>query len=123
MWLEGQDKVTERRQLILRAAVAGRWADPKSAWPDIFAVPEDDGQAVPVEGADLSDFTWETPTAQSAESDLEALMQGARVTMPAVPDPAAGKQPPPFPPPPPEAPETALRPGAPVQEQQSTEWL
>jgi hypothetical protein len=76
--------------------VAGGWADPSKTWPHIFAVP-DDGSAVPSKSADMSQFTWEAPSEQTAAAELEALMHGATVTIPTEPDPAAGMAPPPFP--------------------------
>lgn len=110
MFEEGQERMRARQEGALRAAVAGRWLAPDNTWPDIFRSSEDDGTAVPTKDADLTQFTWESPSEASATADLETLMRGARITVPTAPDPAAGKAPPPLVPQPPEAP-TGLRPG------------
>jgi hypothetical protein len=98
MFLEGQDRIADRREAAVCAAVAGSWGDPATAWPHIFAA-QDDGTSVPVKGADMSQFKWEAPSEGQAAAELEALMHGARVTLPTGPDPAEGKAPPPPPPP------------------------
>jgi hypothetical protein len=46
-----------------------------AAWPEYFSMPGDeDENAVPTPGADLSKFEWEDATQESAEADLEMLM-------------------------------------------------
>ncbi len=104
--------------------MAGGWAAPSTIWPHIFGRDADDGTSVPSVGADMSEFTWEAPSAETAAAELEALMHGARVTVPTEPDPAAGMKPPPLPamPPPSRVPETALRPGSPPSAPPDVMW-
>jgi hypothetical protein len=88
---------------------AGR-VDPATAWPDIFGTPKSDEDAFPEVGADMSDFTWEQPTAEQAADELEELMHGARVSLTGTGDEPVFAAPPSMPP----EPEVALRPGVPV---------
>lgn len=107
---ENQRRQEERVQGALRAAVAGRWADPEKAWPDIFGEPgRDAGSAFPSPGADMSGFRWEKPDQERMAAELEQLMHGARVQLRG----AGGEEGPPPVPPPPADPPAGLRPGAP----------
>jgi hypothetical protein len=105
---ENQRRQEERIQGALRAAVAGRWADPAKTWPDIFGKPPapDAGSAFPSADADMSGFRWEKPDEERMAAELEQLMHGARVSL----REEGGDGPPPVPPPPAEPP-VALRPG------------
>jgi hypothetical protein len=116
---EGRRRTEERVQQALCAAVAAGRIDPAIAWPDIFGKPRGDDEAFPETGADMSDFTWEAPTAEQAAAELESLMHGASVTL------AGTGDEPVFAAPPSSEPEVALRPGVPVpvpQDASSLEW-
>jgi hypothetical protein len=126
MFLEGQDRLRDHYSRVAYAAVAGRWMEPRDVWPDIFPRDDGTGNAVPSEGADMSQFTWEHPAEDRAQAELEQLLRGAKVTMPAGPDPAEGMAPPPVLPPAPPSPPVSLRPDAPVaplQDPNETQWL
>jgi hypothetical protein len=118
---EGRRRTEERVQQALCAAVAAGRIDPAVAWPDIFGKPKSgDDEAFPEVGADMSEFSWEHPSADQAAEELEQLMHGASVTLT-----GPGGDGPLFaaPPSPPPEPEAALRPGAPVPADASAlEW-
>ena len=78
---EGTQREQERVQAALRAAVAGRWADPAKVWPEYFGKPAADEDAFPETGADMSGFRWEQPDEQRIAAELEQMMHGARVTL------------------------------------------
>jgi hypothetical protein len=99
---EGLDREAERVQGALRAAVAAGRADPVAVWPEYFGKPQGDEDAFPVQGADMSGFTWEAPSAEQVAAELEAMMHGASVQ---VRDGQVAT------PPPPREPEAGLRPG------------
>jgi hypothetical protein len=106
---DNQRRQEERVQGALRAAVAGRWADPEKAWPDVFGKPKPaSDEAFPSADADLSEFRWEKPDEQRMAAELEQLMHGARVSL----REETGEDGPPLVPPPAEPP-VRLRPGAP----------
>ena len=119
---ENQRRQEERVQGALRAAVAGRWADPEKAWPDIFGKQKESVEAFPSADADMSEFRWEQPDEQRMAAELEQLMHGARVSL----REESGQDGPPLAPPPAEPP-VSLRPGtrqpAPVTgDPSSLEW-
>ena len=104
---ENSRRQEERVQAALRAAVAGHWADPRNAWPDIFGIPAPDaGESFPTVGADMSEFQWEKPDQERMAAELEALMHGARVQLRG----PGGEEGPPLVPPA-AAPPVRLRPG------------
>jgi hypothetical protein len=110
---EGLQREYERRQQAIRAAVAAGSIEARTAWPEFFAPPAGTEQvAFPSNSADMSQFNWEKPSEERAKQELDMLMHGARVTVSDLPDPAAGKVPPPVAtPPPPRDAEKSLRPG------------
>jgi len=69
---DGQKAQAERIERAKAAAVAGGYLAPAKAWPEFFGTP--DTGAFPSSGADMTDFEWETPTPQSFEADLDAVL-------------------------------------------------
>ena len=62
---------------------------PEAAWPQWFTSPDD--MAFPQKGADMSEFSWEHPTPESYQADLDAMLAGGQsvsVREPPAPDPA-----------------------------------
>lgn len=58
--------------------------DPVKVWPEYFANPN---SFTPSTDSDLSEFTWEPPTPESYEQDLQAVMAASgQVTLKESPD-------------------------------------
>ena len=64
----------DHRQRALAATVAARELSPLQAWPEYFAPPQDEEEAVPSADADMSGWQWEEATQESAEADLAAIL-------------------------------------------------
>jgi hypothetical protein len=77
-YLDAQDHARRRRDLASAAAVIVSALTPggggiglKDAWPEFFVSAEE--LAFPQVGADMSEFSWETPTPESYERDLKLM--------------------------------------------------
>jgi hypothetical protein len=86
IFFDGQREQSRRMDLARAATVAARRMEPETAWPEFFK--DQNANAVPAAGADMSQFEWEHPTPESFQGDLDKVMAAsASVKLRDGPDP------------------------------------